>query len=183
MFALVFPGFTGVLAGSNLSTNLRSPSRAIARGGLASLCFSLLCYWLITLALGASVDRHSLQSMPFIMADVIEATTHLPLAHLCVCIASLAAALSYLLAAPRVLASLAEDVGTPACLLLAIRSFSGRPHRALAATCLGVQLLMLTGGSAALAPLTSGLFLLAFCLINLLCFVAALSQVRRQRSG
>ena len=47
MFVLVFPGFTGILAGSNLSPELQTPSRSIARGSLASLSFVLASYWLI----------------------------------------------------------------------------------------------------------------------------------------
>ena len=41
MFVLVFPGFTGMLAGSNLSGNLRTPTSSIARGSLSSLVFVL----------------------------------------------------------------------------------------------------------------------------------------------
>ena len=37
MFVLVFPGFTGVLAGSNFSGDLATPSRSILRGSLSSL--------------------------------------------------------------------------------------------------------------------------------------------------
>ncbi|KAL1495430.1 hypothetical protein AB1Y20_016798 [Prymnesium parvum] len=176
LFVLVFPGFTGILAGSNLPAQLRTPSRSIARGSLASLGAVLLSYLLIALLLAASVDRATLRTNPFILADVVAATIKLPLAHLCVAIASLAAALSYLVAAPRVLASFAEDVGGAMLVPLALRSFSGRPTRALLASCVLVQLLLLAGGLSSLAPLASGLFLLAFCLINLLCFLAALSR-------
>ena len=42
MFTLTFPGFTGILAGSNLSANLRTPTRSIAAGTLASLLFVLV---------------------------------------------------------------------------------------------------------------------------------------------
>ena len=175
---LAFPGVTGIIAGSNLSAQLRTPSRSIARGSLASLSFVLVSYSLITLIIAASVERQTLQSNLFILADVVEATVKLPLGHLCIGAVSLASALSYLLAAPRVLASVAEDSGLGPLLPLAIRSFSGEPTRALGATCALVQVLMLLGGVSTLAPFASGLFLLAFCLINLLCFLAALSQAR-----
>ena len=57
MFVLVFPGFTGVLAGSNLSGHLRTPTTSITRGSVWSLLFVLLTYSCIILALGGSVER------------------------------------------------------------------------------------------------------------------------------
>lgn len=51
-----------VLAGSNLSGYLRTPTRSIARGSLSSLVFVLTTYALIILCLGGSVERHVLNS-------------------------------------------------------------------------------------------------------------------------
>ena len=56
MFVLVFPGFTGVLAGSNLSGHLLAPTRSIAQGTLASLVFVVATYCAICLTLAATVQ-------------------------------------------------------------------------------------------------------------------------------
>jgi amino acid transporter len=69
MFVLVFPGFTGVLAGSNLSGELRDPVRSIARGTLASLAFVVSTYAAICLTLAASVQRSILKENMFCAAS------------------------------------------------------------------------------------------------------------------
>ena len=50
------------------------------------------------------------------------------------------------------------------------------PLRALLLTWALCQLILLTGTVNLLAPIVSGLFLIAFCLLNLLAFVAAVSR-------
>ena len=182
MFALVFPGFTGVLAGSNVSCELRTPSRSFARGALSSLALTLASYCVITLLLAASIERDTLKSNVFIVAEVVSSTIKLPLAHICVCFVAATSAVSYLLAAPRVFTAIAIDSAWPAIAPLALRSRSGEPLRALGATCVLVQLLLLTGGISLLAPLVSAILLLAFTLINLLCFLAAASAPDFARS-
>lgn len=72
-FVLVFPGFTGILAGSNLTSNLRSPTRSIAFGTLSSLCFVLGVYAVICCSLAATVDREVLKTNLMIMNTVVEA--------------------------------------------------------------------------------------------------------------
>lgn len=78
-FVLVFPGFTGVLAGSNLSGHLLAPTRSIARGTFASLAFVVATYAAICLTLAATVERPYLKSNLRIMDTVVSHTLHLPL--------------------------------------------------------------------------------------------------------
>ena len=102
MFTLTFPGFTGVLAGSNLSANLRTPTRSSAAGTLASLLFVLVTYAAICFVLAASVDRPVLKDPRVMIMDTAVATiTGLPLGYVGVVCTTLSSALSYLLGAPR----------------------------------------------------------------------------------
>ena len=113
MFTLTFPGFTGVLAGSNLSANLRTPTRSIAAGTLASLLFVLVTYAAICFVLAASVDRPVLKDPRVMIMDTAVATiTGLPLGYVGVVCTTLSSALSYLLGAPRVLHAVVRDAGT-----------------------------------------------------------------------
>ena len=40
MFTIMFPGFTGVIAGANLSGELKTPRESIAIGTLSALLFA-----------------------------------------------------------------------------------------------------------------------------------------------
>lgn len=103
MFGLVFPAFTGVLAGSNLPGKLRTPSRSIARGTLSSLAFVLVTYSLVALVLAGTVARPVLRDNVEVMQSVVHRATHVPAVQIGVGCTTLTAALSYLLGAPRIL--------------------------------------------------------------------------------
>ena len=230
MFVLVFPGFTGVLAGSNLSGALDSPGHSIARGSLLSLLFVAATYGLICLTLGGSVPRAVLQQNLRVMVDTPNFSLHFPLGQIGVACTTLSSALSYLLGAPRVLLAVSHDAGW-AWLRPRPAGFGSRPGlsrpglslededegrggrvsvveeavigalpavpagsawharderparvsapeplRPLLLTWGLAQLLLLTGTVDLLAPLVTGLFLLAFCLINLIAFLADVSR-------
>jgi amino acid transporter len=57
VFAIFFPGFTGVLAGANLSGQLRDPSESIAKGSLLALLSAYCVYVLIAFILASTVQR------------------------------------------------------------------------------------------------------------------------------
>ena len=135
----------------------------------------LATYAAICCTLAATVERHVLKSNLMIMNTVVEASLKAPIGYIGVACTTLSSALSYLLGAPRVLQAVARDVGSPYLTPLAAASSRGEPLAALAVTCVLVQLILLTGTVNLLAPLVTGVFLLAFCLINLVCFVASVS--------
>ena len=140
MFVIVFPGFTGMLAGANLSSHLRTPTASIAKGSLASLLFVAATYAAIALSMGASVMRPALKTELFILNDVALSSLHLPIGQIGVCLTTLSSALSYLLGAPRVLAAVARDSSWPLLQRLAPPPHSpGEPLAALACTWLLAQ--------------------------------------------
>ena len=100
----------------------------------------------------------------------------IPIGQIGVSCTTLSSALSYLLGAPRVLCAVARDSGWPPLAVFAADDRHAEPLRALLVTWLLVQVIMLTGTVNLLAPLVAGLFLLAFTLINLVCFVASVSR-------
>ena len=171
MFVLVFPGFTGVLAGSNLSGYLRTPTRSIARGSLSSLCFVLLTYAAIIFSLGASVERSTLKSRGhvFILNDIAEEQFfsllrwRAPIGHIGVGLTTLTSALSYLLGAPRVLQAIARDSDYWILQYLGKGSGpNGEPLRALLLTWAIAQLILIFGAGFinVLASIVTALFLL-----------------------
>lgn len=61
-------GFTGVIAGSNVSSSVMS--RSFARGALASLAFVLMTYVFLVFVLASSIDRGTLKADDFVVAEV-----------------------------------------------------------------------------------------------------------------
>ncbi|XP_056137610.1 solute carrier family 12 member 3 [Lampris incognitus] len=57
MFSIFFPSATGILAGANISGDLKDPTVAIPRGTLMAIFWTTLSYLIITATIGACVVR------------------------------------------------------------------------------------------------------------------------------
>ncbi|KAK6031283.1 hypothetical protein OSTOST_02570 [Ostertagia ostertagi] len=57
VFAVYFPAATGIMAGANISGNLRNPQVAIPRGTLAAIAVSAAIYTLFAMVSGATYAR------------------------------------------------------------------------------------------------------------------------------
>jgi hypothetical protein len=110
MFSIVFPGFTGILAGANLSGDIRNARENIAKGTLLSLLVTVLIYVVISLVLAMTVQRAHLVENFLIMENVVEhSIPDFPIVYIGICCTTLSSAFSYLLGAPRILQALAKD--------------------------------------------------------------------------
>lgn len=72
VFGVFFPTITGVMAGINMSGDLRAPSRDIPNGSLAAICTGTFLYLIFILFLGATCKRTALLS-DFMMAAKVSA--------------------------------------------------------------------------------------------------------------
>ncbi len=70
MFALFFPAVTGIMAGANMSGDLRDPARAIPRGTLASVGFTALVYLSMAVLLAGTRPHGTLTSDNMVIAAV-----------------------------------------------------------------------------------------------------------------
>ena len=106
VFAVFFPAVTGIMAGVNMSGDLRNPNRAIPIGTLAAVGVGYVVYMVLPIVLTLRADPQSLIDDPLIMRRLaLWGDTIL----LGVWGATLSSAVGSILGAPRVLQALARD--------------------------------------------------------------------------
>lgn len=168
MFALFFPAVTGIMAGANMSGDLKDPSTAIPRGTISAIVVTAVVYVLTVLLMGGSADRSTLQSdnmvmmkqaaVPWLITGGIFAAT-------------LSSALGSMMGAPRILQAFARDRVFPRLKKLGRVSGKNRePRRAILVTWVIAQVAILAGSLNAIAPIITMFFMITYGAINIACF-------------
>ncbi|NNF03782.1 MAG: amino acid permease, partial [Rhodothermales bacterium] len=106
VFAVFFPAVTGIMAGVNMSGDLREPGKSIPRGTLAAIGVGYLIYMAIPLLLASRVTPEQMIRDPLIMRRISLVGDAIILG---VWGATLSSAVGSILGAPRVLQALARD--------------------------------------------------------------------------
>ncbi|MCF8226761.1 MAG: hypothetical protein K9J30_12860 [Bacteroidales bacterium] len=106
VFTIIFPAFTGLIAGLGLSGDLRDPSRSIPRGTLWATFAGFFIYILVAYKLVISAAPEELASDPLIMERIALWGPIIPIG---LAAASLSSALGSIMVAPRTLQAIAVD--------------------------------------------------------------------------
>lgn len=106
VFGVFFPTITGILAGINMSGDLRAPSINIPNGTLSAISTGTFLYLVFVLFLGATCDRSKLLT-DFTIAAKVSAVSVLLLAGLYV--SSMSSCLGAMYGTPRVLQSISLE--------------------------------------------------------------------------
>jgi len=183
IFAIYFPAVTGIMAGVNMSGDLREPSKSIPVGTFAAIAVGLLVYGGQIVVCGGSVDRTSLVNVPY------QSLINLVPFHMGILVtfgvfaATLSSALGSLLGAPRILQSLGSDRLLKPANAFAVLSRSGEPRRALFLTVIismAVLFFARNGGEGGalnvVASIVTMLFLWTYGITNLAAFVESFSR-------
>lgn len=173
VFAVFFPASTGIMAGANMSGDLKNPRKSIPIGTMLAIALSLvvylaLAYWLMR---AASVDELTGNYTimidrafwgPGVLGGLMAAT--------------FSSALASFVGAPRILEALGNHRIVPGAGWFARRSAGGEPRHAMFFTAglvlAGIMLRELN----AIAPMVAMIFLLTYATINL---VVAVEQSLR----
>lgn len=106
VFAVFFPAVTGIMAGVNMSGDLKDPIRALPVGTLAAVGTGCLIYLTLPVFLAMRADSRTLIAEPLIMERM---ALWGPAILLGVWGATLSSAIGSILGAPRILQALARD--------------------------------------------------------------------------
>ncbi|MDQ7836514.1 MAG: amino acid permease [Humidesulfovibrio sp.] len=172
MFALFFPAVTGIMAGANMSGDLRDPARAIPGGTFAAIGFTGVVYFLMILLLAAANPRPEL----ILNSMVIRENALWPLLiTVGIFSATLSSALGSMMGAPRILQSIARDGVSPWLKPLA-RISGGEPRHATVLTFVIAQGAVMAGNLNTIAPVITMFFMITYGTLNLACFYEAYSR-------
>ncbi|NEP19459.1 MAG: amino acid permease, partial [Leptolyngbya sp. SIO4C1] len=106
VLAVFFPAVTGIMAGVNMSGDLKEPSKSIPIGTMAAVITGYVIYMLIPLLLNWRADSATLVAEPLVMQRI---AVWGPVILLGVWGATLSSAIGSILGAPRILQALARD--------------------------------------------------------------------------
>ncbi len=168
VFAVFFPATTGILAGANMSGDLRDPRRAIPRGTLWAIALSSVIYFVLAwwAARAGSPDElvndynliidRSLWP-PAVLAGLLGAT--------------FSSALASAVGGPRILMAMAQNRLLPKSDWLARTTSRGEPRNAVLLTAILSFACLMMRDLNAIAPLVTMFFLLTYLMLNVVLLI------------
>ncbi|QDT12070.1 amino acid permease [Stieleria marina] len=174
MFALFFPAVTGIMAGANMSGDLKDPAESIPKGTIAAVLITGMVYASQAVFLGGASERIDLVQNNLVISDIALLPALIAAG---VFAATISSALGSMMGAPRILQSLARDR-----LFVSLTPFGvgsdrdGEPRRAIVATFLIAQAGIMLADLNTIAPLITMAFLVTYGLLNLATFYEAITK-------
>ncbi len=174
MFALFFPAVTGIMAGANMSGDLRDPAKSIPQGTLWAVAVTAVIYLGMAVLLAASRSDAALNSNSLIVAEIARWPLLITAG---VFAATISSALGSMMGAPRILQAFAKDN-----VFATLRPFArssgthGEPRRAILLTFFIAQLCILVADLNTIAPLITMFFMVTYGLLNLATFYEAITK-------
>lgn len=180
VFGVFFPTITGILAGINMSGDLKAPSTNIPNGTLAAISFATFLYLVFILFLGATCTRAALQN-DYMIAAKVSAIGVLFLAGLYV--SSMSSCLGAMYGTPRVLQSIALENVIPGIGILGMgRGPNKVPLYAMAVVATVTFAFILIGNINTLAPIVTMPYLITYACIDYSYFALAQTfDIQHQR--
>ncbi|XP_076850543.1 LOW QUALITY PROTEIN: solute carrier family 12 member 9 [Brachyhypopomus gauderio] len=167
VFAVMFNGCTGIMAGSNMSGDLKNPSYSIPRGTITAVIFTFIVYNVLSLLVACTCDRVLLQSDYSFLRDINVWHPFVPIG---IYSSTLSAAMSTLIGASRILYALAKDDLFGTVLSPAKKtSSSGNPWISVLISWFLVQLVLFSGKLNTIASIVTIFFLLVYAAVDLAC--------------
>ena len=166
VFAIFFPAVTGIMAGVNMSGDLKDPARSIPKGTFMAIGVGYVIYMVLPVILASRADAATLIADPLIMQQLAYWGGAIILG---IWGATLSSATGSLLGAPRVLQALANDKILPRW-AGGFKKVTGKEKIPRAATLFTIALTLVTvyfGNLDIIAPVLTMFFLTTYAVLNI----------------
>ncbi len=173
MFALFFPAVTGIMAGANMSGDLKDPAKAIPRGTLAAVGVTAMIYLSVGVLLGCARPHQELIANNLLIKDIAWSPLLITAG---IFAATLSSALGSMMGAPRILQAFGRDRIFPW-----LRHFgrgsgpANEPRRAILLTFAVSQVCIWLGDLDTIAPIISMAFMITYGTLNLATFYESIT--------
>lgn len=168
VFAVFFPAATGIMAGANMSGELKDPKKSIPLGtlwaiGVSFIIYMVLAYWLARTATESElINNYNI---------IIDKAFYGPLIIAGVLGATFSSALASIVGSSRILYAMGEHQVLPYSKFLAGKSANGQPRNAMIVTGVLIFATMLLRNINAIAPLVTLFFLVTYAMINIVVII------------
>ncbi len=168
VFAVFFPAATGIMAGANMSGELKDPKRSIPTGTLWAIGVSFVIYMLMAFWISRSASENELLNNYYIM---VEKAYIGPLILAGILGATFSSALASIVGSSRILFAMGEHKVLPFSDFLAGQSANGQPRNAMLVTGILIFTTLLLRNINAVAPLVTLFFLITYAMINIVVII------------
>ena len=168
VFAIFFPAVTGIMAGANLSGELKNPRKAIPFGTMSAIGVTLIIYISLAYALAIFIPANELRLDQMAIVNNSKIAIFVIMGILA---ATFSSALGSIVGAPRILQALATERTIPFNQFFEKRTSKGEPRNAIAFTALIVVVALFLGNLDSLATLITLFFLITYGTLNLVVFI------------
>lgn len=168
VFAVFFPAATGIMAGANMSGELKDPKRSIPTGTLWAIGLSFLIYMLLAFWIARSATEAELTENYYVMVDKAYFG---PLILAGILGATFSSALASIVGSSRILFAMGEHQVLPYSRFLTGQSKTGQPRSAMLVTGILIFLTLLMRNLNAVAPLVTLFFLITYAMINIVVII------------
>eukprot|EP00484_Ammonia_sp_Unknown_P030043 CAMPEP_0197025026 /NCGR_PEP_ID=MMETSP1384-20130603/5465_1 /TAXON_ID=29189 /ORGANISM="Ammonia sp." /LENGTH=1058 /DNA_ID=CAMNT_0042453505 /DNA_START=61 /DNA_END=3237 /DNA_ORIENTATION=+ len=178
VLGIFFPAVTGIMAGANISSQLKNPGQSIPKGTLTAIGITTVIYIALVIVLGTIVTRKYLIADELILQSI---SVYEPLFLGGVFAATLSAAMTSLTSAPSILKAVIDDNIVP--VLSGCCGGNNNERKMMIISVLIVFCCNLFGSLNMIAPLLTDFYLIAYGVINLSCFLSSMSKSPGWRPG
>ncbi len=164
VFAVFFPAATGIMAGANMSGELRDPRRSIPVGTMAAIGVSLVVYLFLGYWIARSATPDELVGNYYV---IIDKAAWGPAVLAGVFGATFSSALASMVGSARILQAMGQHRVMPKSDWIGTLTRKGEPRNSMLITGAIVMLTLLMRDLNAIAPLITMFFLVTYAMLNL----------------